>query len=241
MTARNVTGATALDAWRQGSQAILSGGDVFNLFTTIDQPTFFDSKWLQNYSPRQMGMGRDDLREVIKTIFPYDLAQRFSDRQDLYREYLLRHDRAMSFRRNRQKWGTYFERLVRFPGHPETNQLETVITKLRNWQSRSKASLVFHLSTPARDTPRTRGSPCWQFGEILWHSENRLDFVVVYRNHDFLNKALGNFIGLGLLLNFICTASGRKPGRLICHSVHAEIDGTKKALRALAEMNSDER
>ena len=234
MTARNVTGATALEAWRQGVQELLSEGEALNLFTTVEQPTVFDPAWLEAHSPRRRGLGKDDLREVIKTIFPYDLAQRLAVRSDLYREYLRRHDRAMRFRRNRGKWGTYFERLVRFPDHPDTNQLETVITKLRNWQTRSGASLVFHLSTPARDTPRTRGGPCWQFGEIVWHPGNRLDLVVVYRNHDFLNKALGNFIGLGQLLNFICTATGRTPGRLLCHSVHAYKAGSKKALRALA-------
>lgn len=235
MTARNVTGATALDAWRQGVQLILSEGEVFNLFTTVDQPTVFDPAWLQTHSPRRRGLSGDDLRDVIKTIFPYDLAQRLADRSDLYREYLLRHDRAMRFRRNRGTWGTYFERLVRFPDHPETNQLETAINKLRTWQTRSGTSLVFHLSTPSRDTPRTRGSPCWQFGEIVWHPGDRLDLVVVYRNHDFLNKALGNFIGLGQLLSFICTASGKTPGRLLCHSVHAYNGGTATALRALTK------
>lgn len=234
MTVRNVAGVTALDAWRQGTQTILSGGEAFNLITTIDQPTSFDPTWLQTHSPRRRGFGNDDLREVIKTIFPYDLANRLAGRPELYSEYLRRHDRAMRFVRNRGAWGTYFERLVRFPNHPDTNQLETAIIKLCTWPTRSGTGLVFHLSTPSCDTPRTRGGPCWQFGEIVWHPGDRLDLVVVYRNHDFLNKALGNFIGLGQLLNFICTASGKTPGRLICHSVHAYNGGTKNALRALS-------
>lgn len=234
MTARNVTGATALDAWRLGVNAVLTEGEVFNLFTTVEQPTAFEQAWLQAHSPRLKGFVGDDLREVIKTIFPYDLAQRMAERPGLYREYLRRHDRAMRFVRNRGTWGTYFERLVRFPDHPDTNQLETVISKLSTWPKRSGTSLVFHLSTPARDTPRTRGGPCWQFGEIVWHPGDRLDLVVVYRNHDFFNKALGNFIGLGQLLNFICAASGKTPGRLLCHSVHAYNGGKVEALRALA-------
>lgn len=234
MTARNVAGGSALDAWRKGVQVVLSEGEAFNLFTTVEQPDIFDLAWLQNHSPRRRELGRDDLREVIKTIFPYDLARRAAERQDLYTKYLQRHDRAMGFVRNRGTWGTYFERLVRFPDHPDTNQLETVINKLRTWQKRSGTSLVFHLSTPARDTPRTRGGPCWQFGEIVWHPGDRLDLVVVYRNHDFFNKALGNFIGLGQLLSFICAASGKTPGRLLCHSVHAYNGGTVEALRSLA-------
>ncbi len=179
MTARNVIGTTALDAWRQGVQVILSKGDTYNLFTTVDQPTVFNSSWLHTHSLRQRGMKGDDLRDVIKTIFPYDLAPRFADRSDFYHQYLLRHDRAKAFKRNRGTWGTYFERLVRFPNHPETNQLETVIEKLQAWKARSGTSLVFHLSTPSRDRPRTRGGPCWQFGEIVWHPGDRLDLVVV--------------------------------------------------------------
>lgn len=234
MTAVNVGGRTALDAWRSGVGAVLAEGEVFSLFTTIEEPTAFDEGWLTQHSPRIRGFAGDDLREVIKTIFPYELAQHYPERPKFYEQYLRRHDRAMKFVRNRGTWGTYFERLVRFPDHPDTNQLETVIQKLVKWQKRSSTGLVFHLSTPARDTPRTRGGPCWQFAEIVWHPGDMLDLVVVYRNHDFYNKALGNFVGLGQLLGFICAASGKTPGRLLCHSVHAYNGGSVEALRALA-------
>lgn len=233
MSAINVSGMTALDAWREGASVVLSKGEVFNLFTSIEKPDFFDWDWVDRYSPWHRGFKGDDLRDVIKTIFPYDLAERFGDRGSIYSEYLRRHDRAMRFSRNRGTWGTYFERLIRFPGFPNKNQLEVVIDKLSTWQVRSGTGLVFHLSTPAHDSPRTRGGPCWHFGEILWHSDNSLDLAVVYRNHDFFNKALGNFIGLGFLLEFICVASGKRVGRLLCHSVHAYNGGSSSDLRAL--------
>lgn len=235
MSAVNVDGRTALDAWRNGVALVLGRGEVFNLVTTIEEPTALDAAWLTQCSPRKRGLPGDDVREVIKTIFPYELARAVPDRAEFYRAYLSRHDRGMRFRRNRSAWGTYFERLVRFPGHAETNQLEVVIQKLNTWEKRSSTGLVFHLSTPACDTPRTRGGPCWHFGEIIWHPENLLDLVVVYRNHDFYNKALGNFLGLGQLLKFICAASGKRPGRLICHSVHAYNGGTVEGLRALSQ------
>lgn len=234
MTAVNVLGASPLEAWRNGATQVLKCREVFDLFTTIEQPEMFDTGWLETRSPRILGLVGDDLREVVKTIFPYELAARSLTRADLYREYLRRHDRAMKYRRNRSAWGTYFERLIRFPDHPETNQLETAIQKLSNWKTRSGSSLVFHLSTPARDTPRTRGGPCWQFGEIVWRPSGCLDLVVVYRNHDFFNKALGNFIGLGQLLRFICAASGKSVGQLKCHSVHAYNGGSVGGLRMLS-------
>jgi len=233
MTARNVRGTTVVDAWRLGVAEILSQGEVFNLFTSIDEPAVFDEDWLGRHAPRRSGLRGDDPRDVAKTIFPYDLAARFPVRNALYSEYLQRHDRAMRFPRNRSTWGTYFERLVRFPDSENTNQLETAIEKLQNWQKRSSTGLVFHLSTPARDSPRTRGGPCWHFAEIVWHLGDTLDLVVVYRNHDFFNKALGNFVGLGQLLKFICDASDKRVGRLLCHSVHAYNGGSTAGLRSL--------
>lgn len=63
-----------------------------------------------------------------------------------------------------------------------------------------------------------------------------LDLVVVYRNHDFFNKALGNFIALGQLLRFIAVESGKTPGNLICHSVHAYSPRPIKDLATLAKI-----
>lgn len=234
MSACNVHGVNALDAWRRGVAAVLAEREVFDLFTTIEKPSIFDKRWLARHSPRHRGFVGDDLRDVVQTVFPYDLAQRCASRQELYSAYLKRHDRGMKYVRNRSTWGTYFERLIRFPDSAQTNQLERVIEKLNSWQRSSRTGLVLHLSTPAHDTPRTRGGPCWHFGEIIWHTDDRLDLVAVYRNHDFFNKALGNFVALGQLLTFICDASGKAVGELRCHSVHAYNSGSTADLRTLS-------
>ena len=133
MAALNVQGVDALDAWRCGVAAVLAEGEIFDLFTTIEQPAIFDEKWLVQHCPHHCGFGGDDLRDVIQTIFPYGLARRCASRPELYSTYLQRHDRAMKYSRNRSKWGTYFERLIRFPDSRNTNQLERVIEKLTRW------------------------------------------------------------------------------------------------------------
>lgn len=227
-------GEDSLSAWRDGANQIIKNhGELCNLLTTIHNPTHLDIDWLNKYSPNQFGRSHDDIRDVIDTIFPMSLAKRHPNEQSLKNEYLRRHDRAMSWPRNRGRWGTYFERLVRFPPNG-IDQLGKAIDKLKNWPKRNTTGLVFHLSAPTTDNPRTRGGPCWHFGEILWQRGNVIDLVVVYRNHDFFNKALGNFIGLGQLLQFICNESEMQPGKLICHSVHAFSDVSKKNLIALA-------
>lgn len=223
-----------LSAWKAGCRQLLEGdSQLFNLITSIDSPTTFDMNEVCQHSPNHVKPGANNVGDVINTIFPLSLAAKHQDRADLYSRYLTIHDRAHRWRRGRHAWGTYFERLIRFPKSDNKNQLEIAIEKLNNWPRRNTTGLVFHLSSPATDAPRTRGGPCWHFGEILWRSDNTLDLVVVYRNHDYFNKALGNFVGLGALLNFICINSGKQAGKLVCHSIHAYHDSTIKQLRQL--------
>jgi hypothetical protein len=238
VTATNVQGETAVEAWRQGAQLVLEHGEISNLITRIASPTVFDHSWLDELTPRQYDRKYDDISDVVNTIFPWKLASRYPNREQFVAQYLRRHDRGQRWRRNRSAWGTYFERMTRFPGSGGVNQLLRAIDKLSTWPNRSKTGLVFHLSSPAVDSPRTRGGPCWQFGEILWRQGNVLDFVAVYRNQDFFNKALGNFIGLGQLLRFICESSGKQPGALICHSVHAFNGGSVEYLKAMRDLSN---
>ena len=234
MMAHIVGGADSLRAWRAGvDQLLRAGGDLKNLVTIIDRPCDIDPSWLIDRSPRRFATRGDDIRNVANTLFPEKLSQRAADRMALYSMYLQRHDRTRRWRRGRNTWGTYFERLIRFPPG-DVNQLERAIRKLNTWPRRNTTGLVFHLSSPVIDAPRTRGGPCLQFVEILWNAESTLDLVAVYRNHDFYNKVLGNLIGLGRLLQFICNQSGKRPGKLICHSVHAYHDSSIDALRRLS-------
>jgi len=232
----DISQETCLEAWRSGAQKLLqNNGKTFHLLTEISRPCAIDPQWLVDYSPHQVRSGANNIRDVVDTIFPITLRNRISVRHDMYRSYLVRHRRAMRWNGNRGRWGTYFERLIAFGDNAGPNQLEQAISKLSTWPQRNTTGLVFHLSSPVTDRPRTRGGPCWHFGEILWQANNIIDLAVVYRNHDFFNKALGNFIGLGQLLKFIAEESGKTPGKLICHSMHAFTD-TKTDLQKLANI-----
>lgn len=219
----------SLEAW-QGAVSHLAdhGRQEFNLMVEIGDVNS-DEAWLRAYNPKDHAPRAMSAMDVANTIFPQALYERYPDRADLYRRYLALHRRAKRMGRSRS-WGTYFERLVSFDGCDENNQLERVISALRNWQRSSRAALVFHLSSPL-DKPRPLGAPCWQFGELNWHQDNTVDLVVVYRNHDYFNKALANFVGLSRLLRFICAESGKEPGKLTCHAVHAYFDPSAAFMR----------
>ncbi len=54
-------------------------------------------------------------------------------------------------------------------------------------------------------------------------SNPQLSLLCVYRNHDFLERAYGNYWGLCYLLNLIACETNMEPGTLTCISSHAYI------------------
>lgn len=211
----------ALEAWRDASSYLLSQRrEAHALLVEIEQPTYFDQQWLIDYNPQRYNANLNDLRKVIRTIFPYILWRQCETRTDLYQRYM----RIYNASRNRS-WGTYFQRLIDFKiqqrGGNGINQLENVIQKIISWPVRSKTALKMHISSPVLDVLRPRNGPCLQY--LQFHVGDTLSMTAIYRNHDFTNKALGNYIGLGRLLDFVASEVGKAPGKLTCFSIHAEI------------------
>jgi len=226
-----VQGANLVDAWKRAARLILDRGEQTNLSVTIGAPLSLQRASFERMNPKLVVPTADDIFKVGNTIFPASLSGRVRTRKELYHRY----GAIMSrLRRNGGlgSWGSYFERLTSF-GETKINQLDRVIDKLNSWPVASKTGLVFHLSSPETDAPRTRGGPCWHFGELLCHRDGTVDMFAVYRNQDYFNKALGNFLGLAQLLDFICRQSNHQPGKLICNAAHAFNGGRKADLAAL--------
>jgi thymidylate synthase len=229
--ASTVSGDTAVEAWKAASHVVLAGGrgGIRNLITEVETPTVLDPAWLQKYDPLSVGAG-DRLSVVAKVLFPPSRPYHGETRDQYYSRWAAVLQRARKTGKLHSSWGsTYFERLLSIGG--SDNQIERAIHVLSSWPRR-EAAIVAHLSAPHLDKLKPIGSPCLQFVELLWGTDDVIDLVAVYRNHDYLNKALGNFIGLGRLLDFIAKESDKSPGKVVCHSVHAYCDSPPK-LRAL--------
>jgi thymidylate synthase len=211
-----------LDAWQKTCRYLMTkASKESNLLIVIENPILFEKEWLDRYNPYRVKpteTKKNNIRNVINTIFPYKLESQSVSSSEFYEKYKILNERGKRRKINRPTWGTYFERLTYFDG--TLNQLERVIVKLKDWPNNQSAAFVFHLSSPDIDSPRRMGAPCWQYAQLSEDDEG-LHLTVVYRNHDYFNKALGNFIGLAKLLGYICKRTGKTPGKLVCHSVHA--------------------
>jgi thymidylate synthase len=223
-----IDGPNCVEAWRNAVDLLLlNGPTATNVIVTINDPVHFDPTWFTRFDPRAVYPEADWIRNVANTVFPQKSLNNSADRHAFYERYLRGHHR-----RKTRRWGTYFERLVQF-GDKGENQVERVIVALNTWKNNPQAALTVHLSSADTDSLRPLGAPCWHFGEFLCPDRNTIELVAVYRNHDYFNKALGNFVALGRLLSFMCRETGRRPGKLVCHSVRAYYDATKAHMNDL--------
>ncbi|MGE0874111.1 MAG: hypothetical protein AB7O31_05500 [Burkholderiales bacterium] len=170
------------------------------------------------------------IADVANTIFPLKTRQNTTSRIGLYARYNAAYERRKH--RHQGIWGTYFHRLISF-GASNLNQLERAIASMSSWEHNHKAVVVLHTSSAETDGVRTRGGPCLQYIQFNCPDPDNINLLAVYRNHDYFNKAFGNFIGLARLLDFVATETNRTPGKLTCVSAHAYFDVSRASMQAL--------
>lgn len=220
-----------VEAWRNAAELLVREGDRFNLTIHIDDPASSDEAEAAQFCHRRISPGiTKSVYDVANTIFPAvsplhagKLDQFFSHYQKVYERGQKRHPQA---------WGTYFLRLVAF-GRGRENQLQKIIEGLATWKVRPRAAFVVHLSSSELDNPRPLGAPCWQYAQFIRNGDDVLSLSVVYRSHDYFQKALGNFFGLTRLLRFVCEHSRMRPGTLTCLSTYASLQNQQAKTRQL--------
>lgn len=162
-------------------------------------------------------------RDVAYTIFPYGFYDLNRDAEKLYKNYwrFFKHTR----RSEHSGWGTYFERMIRYPGEKsEVDQLGNIIKSINNRSRNSKAAYTIIIPKPGSENIKPLGSPCLNYLAIRTEPSNEsriINLLAVYRNHDFLERAYGNYLGLCKLLEYIANETGSNVGKVTCISSHA--------------------
>jgi len=229
-------------AWLVALSALLeAGGDAVNLTVCIADPTA-ENEGIRQVLDRFIASQRrakprsvQRVSTVANTIFP--LAWYLPDRlgsaaaQHLFE--LEQTARPVSRRRNPR--GTYFERMVAWPGpdHQEFNQLDQAVRRLRSARMRGHGrgheyeigiamptdEIAVPVIVPGKDRS-TIGFPC--LSHLSFSLLNgAVHLLGVYRSHDFVSRAYGNYLGLGRVLQFVAHESGFPVGDLTCVSASA--------------------
>jgi len=192
---------------------------------------------------------------VANTLFPqafYNPRRGEAVRRYLYE--MAEQSFAIARRLPANQNGTYFQRMIAWSAKDKKlNQLEVIIKHLRGGLERGNSlSSAYEIGLsdveetnlntgeiriyqPGHDG-RLRGFPCLSHIRLTL-SKGKLHMTALYRNQHFVQKAYGNYVGLGRLLLFLCQEVGCGVGELVCVASHAdaELNLGKRAIIALVQ------
>jgi len=230
--------ATNTLGWLAASIAVQElGGEAHNVIVDIADPlseTRADAAIVREVDNFLRDHHHNALSSVANTIFPKSLYERHGPDNfyDVYRDRVLPRMKTMT-----RDWGRYFERLTMWKKVDGSqvriiNPLDDLVHFMQTQiQSDRTYRNVYEMTVydPTRDARKVSNRQCLSFLSFKLTGEKQLNLTVMYRNHTYISRGLGNFIGLGRLLAFVADQSGAQLGSLTCISTHAEIDsGTKR-------------
>ena len=215
-----------------------SDWETRNLVVQIQNTGAFDDVFDTLFAGFAHAQGLLGPKHVAYTIFPQGLYSDGQDAAHVFRAYNRPNGMYDRLHRKTHDWGTYFRRMTQYEGRDgPVNQLDNIISAIRGRANLSKAAYTVVIQHPGGETIRPLGGPCLNYLAIQAEPGDRrqIGLLAVYRNHDFLERAYGNYWGLCNLVRFLAKEVGGDPGPLTCISSHAFVDKKKTALRAFVE------
>lgn len=216
-------------------------------------------KTIEEYLTKPNGkLEQDYIETVAQTIFPKSRLyyacpdpQNPDQRQKLYDDYM--RDKMFIRAFNSNSRGTYFQRIIWWPSwdtlkEESVNQLENIIQKIRCGNATRVVyeiamesptiiktdSINIYNPTLDRKFVTQMGFPCLSYLSIKPESAKKpggkIHMTALYRNHSFISRAYGNYLGLGWLLKFIADATGKDAGELLCISSLAKLDSSSAGI-----------
>lgn len=224
---------TNVQGWLAAAAVVqASGGDAHNVVIDIADPlaeTETDAEIIRTVDRFLRDHRANTLSGVANTIFPQSTLDRHGpdDFYQIYRDRVLPRMKQMT-----HDWGRYFDRLtlwkkVRGSQVSIINPLDDLVRFMRTQVASERTYRnVYEMTVydPARDAGKVSNRQCLSFLSFKLTGENQLLLTVMYRNHAYVARGLGNFIGLGRLQAFVAEQAGAAMGSLTCISTHAEID-----------------
>ena len=234
-----IAGLSRADAWFKAVNAIIADEDweAFHLVVEIADATKSgpkDQAVEEAVNGFLIAHNSQPLQTVAETIFPASEYRRYG-RDGVYNHYP---ERVYSGIKD-GTWGTYAYRLLRrwsSDSREYFNPLEECVGKIRRQLSRpatyracyeidlSDSGFDLHTYDGCIDRRRLRGGPCLSHLGFKINGGRRLLVTATYRYHFYIERFLGNLLGLAQLQRFICDETGLEPGPMLCVSSLATIE-----------------
>ncbi len=235
-----VEAPTLSDAWLEAVRTILNsrGTRLDNLIVSIEHPSALNASDRVVCDTVDSFLRSKDLLPLItvaNTILPGGFY-RDGGARAVYDEF------PESYYVTKSGWGTYAGRLFAekvVTSKGDFVRMERIVEKLKK---NSKAAIKMRASyevdvydtvtteevslyQPEHDSKRDIGQPCLTHLSFKLNAkEETVSLTALYRSQYYIQKALGNFIGLGQLLAFVAQETDLGVGYLTCHATQAELD-----------------
>jgi thymidylate synthase len=233
-----ITAGTLVDGWRDSLGALVGAPrhEIYDLVVEVAQPAHADPRRLAAVDDYLRSVALQSLDTVANTIFPARRSTQAASRPAFYHEYERILPRIKR-RDARNRHGTYFSRIIRYPLQPDptrSNQLERIIADLGvNAARRMRHIYEIQVFAPGKDL-RPEGFPC--LSSLSMHVDaGRLRLAATYRNQFYVERGLGNFLGLARLQEYISTQAGLPTGALSVHAFHAQLDRPLREVQPLID------
>lgn len=234
-----------VQGWLAAASAVqANGGEAHNVVIDIADPiaeTATDAVIIREVDAFLRSHRRNTLSGVANTIFPQSILDRHGPETfyGVYRETVLPRMKQMT-----RDWGRYFDRLTAWKKlegsnvkmiNPLDDLIHFMKAQVASQKRTYRNAFEMTIYDPTRDAGKVANRQCLSFLSFKLTDENQLLLTVLYRNHHYIARALGNFIGLGRLMAFVASETGASMGSLTSISTHAEIDHGKNTRDGLVE------
>lgn len=233
-----IKGLSAPEVWLGGAKHLAArvARKDFDVFLHITTPTILsaqDAAVLAEVDRFLTSHGGLPVNTVAETIFPLEDYLR-GGLKEVFEVYPARMAEIHHARSDR-RWGCYALRILRQRDHKGKvfNPLEDLLNKMKN-HSNYKACHELSSGRPfeddipiydgALDRKPTYGNlPCLSHVSIKVN-DGQVRLNATYRSHYYMQRLLGNLIGLGRLQFFLAHEAGLKVGPMTINSTYARLD-----------------
>lgn len=238
--AQFIQSSTISEAWFHAFKLLTDRGinEITPLVISIDLDHQKDIEVLsvRDGLDRLLDAGGNGVCETVaNTIFPLSLWNPSMSRSQLFDRYLRIYPRIKRVIKNR--YGTYFQRLIAYGPNQDFNQLEYVIRTYERGHAR-RSALQAATFDPLKDSTgqALRGFPCMQHISFAPYGDGLLAITAFYTTQYIFERAYGNYLGLYHLGKFMAQEMGLRLGKVNCTaSIALRGDITKQDARAFID------